>query len=188
MSNDHSTRRTALTPTPVISRAILGYNRGRERAPGGRHRHHAVAQSSADRRLQIQSAERRSRRYRCDQMDPGSGQRTAARDGMPASNACRSPRRSGVDDAPGRFMHPYVRDLAECRRYGCDPAPASNSASIPGRRRRAYWEPINDRLQTEHHGGQHDRRPDVFVHDRRSRRRDPHGLSRVRMRWRGWSD
>ena len=34
------------TPTPVISHAILTYNRGRDKRPGGRHRHHAFAQSA----------------------------------------------------------------------------------------------------------------------------------------------
>ena len=33
-----------VTPTPVISRAILVHNRGRTARPGRRHRHHAVAQ------------------------------------------------------------------------------------------------------------------------------------------------
>ena len=40
-------RDDGVTPTPVISRAILVYNRGRKRAPRRRHRHHAVAQSAA---------------------------------------------------------------------------------------------------------------------------------------------
>ena len=51
------------TPTPVISHAILTYNRGRSERPRRRHRDHAVAQSSRGRRLQIQSAQRRSRRH-----------------------------------------------------------------------------------------------------------------------------
>ena len=34
------------TPTPVISHAILTYNRGRKKRARRRHRHHAVAQSA----------------------------------------------------------------------------------------------------------------------------------------------
>ena len=40
-------RDDGVTPTPVISRAILVYNRGRTAAPRRRHRRHAVAQSAA---------------------------------------------------------------------------------------------------------------------------------------------
>ena len=36
-------RDDGVTPTPVISRAILAYNRGRQGAPGRRHRHYALA-------------------------------------------------------------------------------------------------------------------------------------------------
>ena len=35
------------TPTPVISHAILTYNRGAQDRTGRRHRHHALAQSAA---------------------------------------------------------------------------------------------------------------------------------------------
>ncbi len=72
-------RDNGVTPTPVISRAILVYNRGRKAAPRGRHRHHAVAQSAGGWRLQIQSHQRRSRRHRRDQVGGGPRQRTAAR-------------------------------------------------------------------------------------------------------------
>jgi hypothetical protein len=48
-----------ITPTPVISRAILVYNRGRERTPRRRHRHYAIAQSAGGWRLQVQPAQRR---------------------------------------------------------------------------------------------------------------------------------
>ena len=52
------------TPTPVISHAILTYNKGRSERPRRRHRDHAVAQSARGRRLQVQSAERRPGRHR----------------------------------------------------------------------------------------------------------------------------
>ena len=41
------------TPTPVISHAILTYNKGRNIGPCRWRRHHAVAQSAGGRRLQI---------------------------------------------------------------------------------------------------------------------------------------
>ena len=42
-----------VTPTPVISRAILVHNRGRKRRPVGWNRDNAFAQSAGRRRLQI---------------------------------------------------------------------------------------------------------------------------------------
>ena len=48
------------TPTPVISHAILTYNRGRDYRTGGRHCHHAFAQSARQWRLQVQPAQRRA--------------------------------------------------------------------------------------------------------------------------------
>ena len=47
------------TPTPAISHAIIRHNRGRTSGAGGRHRHHAFAQSARGWRLQVQSAARR---------------------------------------------------------------------------------------------------------------------------------
>ena len=44
------------TPTPVISHAILGHNRGGGDGTGGRDRRHAVAQPARRRRLQVQPA------------------------------------------------------------------------------------------------------------------------------------
>ena len=52
------------TPTPAVSHAILKYNEGRRR-----HHHHSLTQSARRRRLQIQPAQRRSRRYGHYQMD-----------------------------------------------------------------------------------------------------------------------
>ena len=52
------------TPTPVVSHAILAYNRGRHDRPRRRHRDHALAQSARVRRVQVQPALRRPRRHR----------------------------------------------------------------------------------------------------------------------------
>ena len=51
------------TPTPALSHAILLYNRTSGRRAGRRDRHHAIAQSSGGRRLQVQPAEWRPRRH-----------------------------------------------------------------------------------------------------------------------------
>ncbi len=48
-----------VTPTPVISHAILVYNRTRQGCLGGRHRHHTFPQSSGRRWFQVQPAQRR---------------------------------------------------------------------------------------------------------------------------------
>ena len=72
-------RDDGFTPTPVISRAILVHNRGAARPPGGRDRHHAVAQPAGGRRLQVQPAAGRPRRHRRTTVDPGPRQRAAPR-------------------------------------------------------------------------------------------------------------
>jgi len=63
-----------VTPTPVISRAILVYNRGRKEHLADGNRHHAVTQSARGRRLQVQPDQRRPRRHRRDEVGPGPGQ------------------------------------------------------------------------------------------------------------------
>ncbi len=57
-----------VTPTPVISRAILVYNRGAKGTPGRRHRHHTIAQSARRWRLQVQPNKRRPSRHRCNEV------------------------------------------------------------------------------------------------------------------------
>ena len=51
------------TPTPAVSHAILTHNRRAYGGPRRRHRDHALAQSAGGRRLQVQPAERRTRRH-----------------------------------------------------------------------------------------------------------------------------
>ena len=97
-------RDDGVTPTPVISRAILVHNRGRDDAPGRRHRHHAVAQPAGGRRLQVQPAERRPGRHRRHRLD----RRTAPTSCCASGNAGvkRVPfdaALEGGDDAPGRL-------------------------------------------------------------------------------------
>ena len=71
-------RDDGVTPTPVISRAILVLQPQAQGTPRGRHRHHAIAQPSRRRRLQVQPDQRRTGRHGRDEVGRGSGQRVAA--------------------------------------------------------------------------------------------------------------
>ena len=72
---------------------------GHARAPGGRHRRDAVAQPARRRRVQVQPAQRWSRRHRRHRLDPGRGQSPARgrrqrwRRGRPADPVRRRTRR-----------------------------------------------------------------------------------------------
>ena len=57
------------TPTPVISHAILTYNRGRTSGGRRRHRHYSLAQSAGGWRHQVQPTAWRAGRYPGDEMD-----------------------------------------------------------------------------------------------------------------------
>ena len=82
------------------------------------------------------------------------------------------------DDAPGR-LRPALRaticanvvDMDAIRGAGLTLGVDPLGGASP-----AYWEPINARLRARHRRRQPDDRSDVRVHDRRSRRQDPHGL------------
>ena len=170
-------RDDGVTPTPVISRAILVYNRGRTGAPGGRHRHHAVAQSARGRRLQVQPAQRRPGRHRRDAVGRGARQRAAA-GGQCGRQACALRRgHQGGEHAPGRFRPALRRRPAPRHRHGRHPRrrPQAGRGSA-GRRRRALLGADQRRLRPGHCGRQPDHRSDLLVHDGRSRRQDPHGL------------
>ena len=69
------------TPTPVISHAILAYNRGRTERARRRRRPHSVAQSAGRRRLQVQPADRRPGRFGGDRLDRGGGEPVARKRG-----------------------------------------------------------------------------------------------------------
>jgi phosphoglucomutase len=92
--------RDGYTPTPVISHAILTYNRGRT---------HGLADGivvtpshkpARGRRFQVQPAARRTRRHSRDRMDPGTGERAPRR--RSRGGGARPVRASApcVDDAP----------------------------------------------------------------------------------------
>ena len=98
-------RDDGLTPTPVISQAILTYNRGRTDRSGRRHRHHAVAQSA---RAMAGSSTIRPTAARLTPTSP-TGFRIAPTNccatAIATSNACRTHRPSGADHAAARFHH-----------------------------------------------------------------------------------
>ena len=139
--------RDGYTPTPAISHAILTHNRGRTSRVRRRHRHHPVAQPAGRRRVQVQPADGRSRRYRGHPLDPGPRQR-AARGTAPRE--CRvSP--TGARSSPRRRMRTtmrgaYVADLVSVvdmdairsagLRIGVDPL---GGASL------AFWHAIAER-------------------------------------------
>ena len=137
-------RDDGVTPTPVISRAILVYNRGRKDhlADGivitpshnppedGGFKYNPTNGGPADTDVTGWVA--------------GPRQRTAARRATPASSACPTPQASKRrDHAPGRLHPPYVNDLgnvidmdairAAGLKLGVDPL---GGASVH------YWEPI----------------------------------------------
>ncbi len=170
-------RDDGFTPTPVISRAILVYNRGRTEHLGRRHCHHAVAQPAGGRRLQVQPDQRRPGRHRRDPVDREPGQRTSAerqrrREASGFATAFNADTTHQED-----FVLPYVNDLrnvvdmeairAAGLKLGVDPL---GGAAVH------YWEPINDRLRPGYRRRQPEGRSDLLVHDGRPRRQDPHGL------------
>jgi hypothetical protein len=104
-----------VTPTPVISRAILVYNRGRKNASRGWYRDHAIAQPARRWRLQVQPDQRRPSRYRRDALGAGPGKRPVAsrKCGVKRSSVCQS--HSGRKYASGR-LRAAIRSRSQERR------------------------------------------------------------------------
>ena len=138
-------RDDGVTPTPVISRAILVHNRGRKDRLADGIVITPVAQPAGGRRLQVQPAPRR----------PGGNQRhEVGRSSAPTSCCARSnadvkrvPFATAIEAATTHeedFVLPYVKDLrnvidmeairAAGLKLGVDPL---GGAALP------YWEPIN---------------------------------------------
>ena len=80
------------TPTPVISRAILVYNRDRASHLARWHRRYAIAQPATGRRFQIQPAEGRSSQTTCDALGSRSGPTSFCEPATETSSECRSAR------------------------------------------------------------------------------------------------
>ena len=171
-------RDDGVTPTPVISRAILVYNRGRNEhlADGivitpshnppedGGFKYNPTNGGPADTDVTEWVA--------------GPGQRAAAGRQHRGEARAASPRPSSADTTHQEdFVLPYVNDLrnvvdmeairAAGLKLGVDPL---GGAAVH------YWEPINAIYGLRHRRRQSAGRSDLLVHDRRSRRQDPHGL------------
>ena len=122
------------TPTPVISRAILAYNRGRSSGLAGRRSvHHAVAQPAGRWRLEVQCPGRRSGRA------GGDGRHRADRQCLagsgPSGRAAHSP--EPCDDMrPGsssRLRPPVCRGPGPRPRYGGYPLVGCKDRHRPAR-------------------------------------------------------
>ena len=170
-------RDDGVTPTPVISRAILVYNRGRKEhlADGivitpshnppedGGFKYNPTNGGPADTDVTKWVA--------------GPGQRTAA--GRQCRREARAVRggHQGGDHAPGRLRPALRQRPAECRRHGRHPRRRPQAGRRPARRRGGALLGADQRdLRPGHRGRQPEGRSDLLVHDRRSRRQDPHGL------------
>ena len=102
-------RDNGVTPTPVISRAILTWNQRAHLAPGRWDRHHSIAQPARGRRVQVQPAERRARRHRRDTLDSAARERAAGGEERRRQAGPIRGRAEGVDDASGRSRRPVRR-------------------------------------------------------------------------------
>ncbi|MGX1240118.1 hypothetical protein RKD46_001222 [Streptomyces pseudovenezuelae] len=165
------------TPTPAVSHAILTHNR---------HRTSALADGvvvtpshnpARRRRLQVQPAERRPRRFRGDLLDPGPCQRDHHR--RPEGRTAHP-----VQPCPGRPRH---RTPRLPRRLRGRPAERAGSRRDPlrrgthrrrpaGRCLRRLLGPDRRGAPTRPHGGQPAHRPHLALHDAGLGRQDPHGL------------
>ena len=152
-------RDDGVTPTPVISRAILGPQPRAQGASRRWHRHHAVAQSAGGRRLQVQPDQRRSGRYRRDAVDRGARQRTAARRQCRREAGAASPQPSSADTTHQEdFVLPYVERSAQRRRHGGDSRRRPQAGRRSARRRRGALLGADQRdLRAGHRGRESDR-------------------------------
>ena len=172
-------RDDGFTPTPVISHAILAHNRGRRErlADGivitpshnppedGGFKYNPPNGGPADTDVTRGSRTRANELLR-------DGQR--GRQAASAYAAALQARRPRICED---FVAPYVDDLRNVidmdairdagLKLGVDPL---GGAAVH------YWEPINATLRARHRRRELRRRSDLLLHDRRSRRQDPHGL------------
>ena len=165
------------TPTPVISHAILGYNRGRQpawrTASSSRPRttRPRTAASSTTRRPAARPTPTITGLDRADRQ-PLLTERPARR--PPHALCPRAPRR---DHAPARLHHAVRGRPGERRRHGRHPRRRRAHRRRPARRRRRALLGADHReLRPRGHRGQRRGRPDVPLHDPGLGRQDPHGL------------
>ena len=163
-SEDHG-----VTPTPVISHAILVHNRGRTEhlADGivitpshnppedGGFKYNPTNGGPADTDV-TQWVEHRANKF-C-----ASGTKRSGGSRLDGSTRC-------VHDAPARFRAALRQRPAQRRRYGRRSRRRPQTRRRPaGRRRRALLGTDQRDIQTQHRSGEPERRPDLLVHDRRS--------------------
>ncbi len=114
------------TPTPVVSHAIITFNRGRTTGPRRRHRRHAEPQPAGGRGVQVQPAPRRAPpRQRSRRGSRSAPTRFLAGGGkdvrrVPLASALGSGSIEAYD-----FVDPFVKDLANV----VDDGPSRNPAS-----------------------------------------------------------
>ena len=170
-------RDNGVTPTPVISRAILVYNRGRKQhlADGivitpshnppedGGFKYNPSNGGPADTDVTRWVENRANELLRAN---------NAGVKRLPFAAAIKAGSTHQED-----FIIPYVQDLENVVDMEAIRAAGLKLAVDPlGGAARPYWEPINDRYKLGHCGRQPDDRLDVLVYDGRSRRTNPYGL------------
>ena len=170
-------RDDGVTPTPVISRAILVHNRARRasRADGivitpshnppgdGGFKYNPPHGGPADTDVTSWIQDRANALLRGRQRR---GQAHPLRAGDP-----------GRDDAPGRLRHALRRGPGERDRHGRDPLRRPEAGRRPAGRRGGPLLGADRRpVRPGHHRHEPGGRPDLPVHDARPRRQDPDGL------------
>ena len=99
----------APVPTPVISHAILGHNRGRTDGARRRHRRDALAQPAGGRRHQVQPARRRPGRHRRHRRHRAARERAARRRVTASVRRIPFERARAAPNVRARdFVRPYV--------------------------------------------------------------------------------
>ena len=170
-------RDDGFTPTPVISRAILVYNRGRQEhlADGivitpshnppedGGFKYNPTDGGPADTHV-----------TRCD---PGPGQRAAARGQHGVKRVPLAAAHEGGDARARKICSCRMsRTCATSSTWRRSGRPDSSSPSTRSAAPPCTTGSRSTRLQAGHRGREPQGRSDVLVHDRRPRRQDPHGL------------
>ena len=170
-------RDDGVTPTPVISRAILVYNRGRKEhlADGivitpshnppedGGFKYNPTNGGPADTDVTKWVQDRANELLR-------GGNAGVKR--VPFATAIKAATTHQED-----FVLPYVNDLRNVIDMDAIRARRPQAGRGPARRRGGALLGTDQRnLRPEHRGREPEGRSDFLVHDRRSRRQDPHGL------------
>ena len=170
-------RDDGVTPTPVISRAILVYNRGRSDAladgivitpshnppEDGGFKYNPPNGGPADTDVTQWVQNRANELLRAG---------NAGVKRVPFAAALKAATTHQED-----FVLPYVKDLRQRHRHGRDPRRRPQAGRGSARRcGGALLGTDQRRLRLEHHRRESAGRSDLLVHDGRSRRQDPHGL------------